>query len=199
MIYYFTYFFTKFLSLLWFPRNVKNLENMPPKGAFILASNHISNLDPPILGISTRRPLHYMAKSELFKNPLVGWWLKKLGAFPIKRGEADFGALKEALKFLKKGEPVLVFVEGTRRIGDTPSRAQSGAGFLAMKANAPVLPVYISGSQHVMPPGSKGFHRSGVTITYGKPFTVSPSLSYQQASQEILEHIYYLAGTSKQK
>ena len=110
---------------------------MPRKGAYILACNHISNLDPVVIGISTPRRLHFMAKAELFKQPFVAWWLRKLWAFPIKRGEADFGALKESLKWLKKGEPVLVFPEGTRRKEDKPVNPQPGTGFIALKSQAP--------------------------------------------------------------
>ena len=193
MIYYFTYFFTKALSFAYFPRKVKGKQNVPKKGAYILASNHISNLDPPILGISTPRRLHFMAKIELFKNSLVGWWLKKLWAFPVKRGEADFGALKEALKCLKKGQPVLVFPEGTRRMDNKPMTPQPGSGFLAMKSGVPVVPVYVYGSDKAMPPGSNFFKRSLVTVTYGKPFLVKDCPSYEAASQKILEKIYKLA------
>ncbi len=192
MIYYFTYFFTKILSFLFFPRSVKGWENVPKEGAYILASNHISNLDPPIMGISTPRRLHFMAKIELFKNPLVGWWLKKLWAFPIKRGESDFGALKMALKILKEGHPVLLFPEGTRKLSPDNVKPQAGAGFLAIKSQAKIVPVFIKGSDAVMPPGSKTFRRGHVNVTYGKPFDVIDQPSYESASQKILDEIYKL-------
>ena len=190
IIYYFTYFFTKALSFTFFPRTVKGWQNVPQKGAYILASNHISNLDPPILGISTPRRLHFMAKIELFKHPLVGWWLKKLWAFPIKRGEGDFGALKKALKLLKEGYPVLLFPEGTRRLDGKPLPPQAGAGLLSIKSQVPIVPVYIKGSDAVMPPGAKFFKRSHVTVTYGKPFDVKDCPTYETASQKILDEIY---------
>ena len=193
IIYYFTYFFTKFLSFLFFPRTVKGIENVPQKDGYILACNHISNLDPVVMGISTPRRLHFMAKIELFKNPLVGWWLKQLWAFPIKRGEADLGALKESFKYLKKGDPVLVFPEGTRKMGDASIKPQPGSGFLAIKSRAPVVPVYIKGSDLVMPKGSKFFKRNLVTVIYGKPFFVRDQPSYEKASQKILEEIYELS------
>lgn len=192
MIYFFTYFFTKFLSLCFFPRKVYGRNNIPLKGAFVLASNHISNIDPPILGISTRRRLHFMAKIELFKNPFVGWWLRQLWAFPIKRGESDFGALKEALRILKSGEPVLLFPEGTRRVAGDELKPQPGIGFLVLKAKVPVLPVYIHGSDNVMPPGSKSFKRSLITVTVGEPFEVPTNLTYEQTSAYILDKIFAL-------
>ena len=163
---------------------------MPLKGAYILASNHISNLDPPVMGISTPRRLRFMAKIELFKNPLIGWWLKRLWAFPIKRGESDFGALKQALKFLKEGYPVLLFPEGTRRVDEKSLPPQAGAGFLAMKSQVPIVPVYIKGSDIAMPPGSKSIKRSRITVTYGKPFNVTDCPTYEAAAQKILDEIY---------
>ncbi len=193
MIYFFTYFFTKALSFCFFPRKVYGINHIPLKGAFILASNHISNLDPPILGISTSRRLHFMAKIELFKHPLVGWWLKKLWAFPVKRGEGDFGALKETLRLLKSGYPVLLFPEGTRRLPGVDLKPQPGAGFLVLKSKVPVVPVYVHGSDKAMPPGSKFFKRSLVTVTIGRPFEVPAHLRNDEASQYILEQIFALA------
>jgi 1-acyl-sn-glycerol-3-phosphate acyltransferase len=193
IIYYFTYFFTKALSFTFFPRTVRGWENVPRKGAYLLACNHISNLDPVVMGISTPRRLHFMAKIELFKNPIVGWWLKQLWTFPVKRGEADFGALKQALKFLKEGDPVLIFPEGTRRKGDETLKPPPGSGFLAIKSQAIVVPVYIKGSDAVMPPGAKFFVRNPVTVTYGKPFDVKDCPTHEAASQKILEEIYKLA------
>jgi 1-acyl-sn-glycerol-3-phosphate acyltransferase len=191
MVYLFTYYFTKLLSLLWFPRTVTGWENVPKRGAYILASNHISNLDPPILGISTPRRLHFMAKIELFEPAIRGWWLKKLWAFPIKRGEGDTGALRNTLGLLKEGYPVLLFPEGTRRI-DKPLPPQAGAGFIALKSKVPIVPVYIKNSNLAMPPGAKFFKRTRVYVTYGKPFDVADCLTNEAAAQKILHEIYKL-------
>src|SRR6202050_4491514 len=120
MIYYLTYFATKVLSWVYFPFTAHQTRIIPRRGAFILASNHISNLDPVVLGICSIRRLNFMAKIELFKG-LLGFFLTSLGAFPVKRGESDFGAMREALRRLKMGRVILIFVEGTRRIGDEPT------------------------------------------------------------------------------
>lgn len=193
MIYFLTYYLTKLLSLIFFPRRVIGKNHIPKSGAFILASNHISNLDPPILGISTSRHLYYMAKVELFKNPVFGWWLKQLWAFPVKRGEGDIAALKYSLSVLKKGYPLLLFPEGTRRPnGHQELKPQPGAGFLVLKAKVPVVPVYIQGSDQVMPPGSKFFKRSNVKIIIGEPIVIDQSLSNEEASMVILQRIYEL-------
>jgi len=191
MIYYFTYFGTKVLSWLYFPYKALHTNNIPRRGGFILASNHISNLDPVVLGICSVRRLNFMAKKELFKG-VLGFFLTNLGAYPVKRGESDFGAMKESLKRLKKGWPVLIFVEGSRRIGNEPSKAQPGAGFLAMKSGVPIVPVYVQGTDKVMAPGTKFFKRGRVYATFGEPFFVKDAPSYEEASQQILDKIYSL-------
>jgi 1-acyl-sn-glycerol-3-phosphate acyltransferase len=192
MIYYITYFLTKVLSWVYFPFKAHQTKNIPRRGAFILASNHISNLDPVLLGICSVRRLEFMAKIELFKG-FMGFFLPKLGAFPIKRGESDFGALREALKRLKNGKVVLIFVEGTRRIGNEPTKAQAGVGFLAMKSGVPIVPVFVEGTDKVMAPGTKGFKRGPVSAIFGQPFSVTDAPSYEEASQRILDKIYALA------
>ena len=192
MIYYITYFLTKVLSWLYFPFTAHNTAKIPRQGGVILASNHISNLDPVLLGICSVRRLDFMAKIELFKGAL-GYFLTKLGAFPIKRGESDSGALRESLKRLKNGKVVLIFVEGTRRIGNEPIKAQAGVGFLAMKSGVPIVPVYVQGTNGVMAPGTKFFNRGRVYATYGDPFFVTDAPTYEEASARILDKIYALA------
>jgi 1-acyl-sn-glycerol-3-phosphate acyltransferase len=192
MIYYITYFGTKVLSWLYFPFTAYHTSRIPRQGAFILASNHTSNLDPVVLGICSVRRLNFMAKIELFKG-LLGFFLTHLGSFPVKRGEADLGAMKEALKRLKAGRVILIFVEGTRRIGNEPPKAQAGVGFLAMKSGVPIVPVYVKGTDKVMAPGAKFFKRGRVFATFGEPFFVNDAPTYEEASQRILDKIYALA------
>lgn len=193
MIYYLIYFLTKFVSLIYFPRRICGHEHIPAKGGFILACNHVSNLDPVVMGISSKRRINFMAKIELFKKEPLGFLLTRLGAFPIKRGEADFGALKEAIKRLKKGVPVLIFVEGTRRIGDAAPVAQAGVGLVAVKAQVPVIPVFISGTEKVMPPGRKMFTRHPVSVRFGPPIAINLQENYQGIADGILNAIYALA------
>ena len=111
-----------------------------------------------------------MAKIEFFKGAL-GFFLTNLGAFPVKRGESDFGAMREALKRLKEGRVVLIFVEGTRQIGHERPKPRLGSGFLAMKSGVPIVPVYVQGTDKVMAPGTKFFKRGPVSATFGKPFS----------------------------
>jgi 1-acyl-sn-glycerol-3-phosphate acyltransferase len=192
MIYWIVYFLTKVVSWLYFPFTAHQTRNIPRQGAFILASNHISNLDPVLLGICSVRRINFMAKIELFKGAL-GYILTRLGSFPVKRGESDFGAMREALRRLKEGRVILIFVEGTRRIGNEPSKAQAGVGFLAIKSGVPIVPVCVQGTNQVMAPGTKFLKRGPVSATFGEPFFVSDAPTYEEASQLILDKIYALA------
>ncbi len=144
------------------------------------------------MGICSVRRINFMAKIELFKGAL-GFILTRLGSFPVKRGEADFGAMREALRRLKEGRVILIFVEGTRRIGNEPSKAQAGVGFLAMKSGVPIVPVYVQGTNQVMTPGTKFLKRGPVSATFGEPFFVSDAPTYEEASRRILDKIYALA------
>ena len=171
----------------WFKLQIFGRENEPKEGGYILASNHCSAIDPMIVCQGIRRvPIHYMAKAELFENKLFGAVLRGLGAFPVKRGAADIGAIKEALKILNSGGRLLVFPEGTRNSTDG---AKAGAGMLALRSDCDVVPVYVS-------PGRKLFHR--VYIVFGQPYRPAlpdakpVSEDYHRAADEILRRVYTL-------
>ncbi len=191
MVYYVVYFLTKFVSFFYFPRNIHGHEHIPAHGGFILASNHISNLDPVVLGISSKRRINFMAKDTLFKG-ILGWVLPKLGAFPIKRGAADISAFKETYGRLNNGKPVLIFVEGTRRAENAVPKAQPGIGLVAVRSKVPVIPVFIDGTQNVMPQGSKAMVRGTVTVRFGPAIQFDPKMDYQGIAQVILDGIYSL-------
>ena len=192
MIYWIIYFGTKVLSFLFFPVQVQGRENVPLKGAFILACNHVSYLDPMVMGIVTGRRLNYMAKEELFRKPVLGFILTSLWTFPVKRNKADKRALRESLERLKKGLPLLLFPEGTRHGTPGEKKIEAGVGFLALKADVPVVPVFIDGSQKVLPPGAKFFHRSKVFVRYGQPIAFSSNTGYELVARQVMSSIYAL-------
>lgn len=131
----------------WFHMRVAGSENIPAQGAAIIAANHKSFLDAFFIGISTRRQVRFMAKAELFWGPL-GWLLLRLGAFPVRRGEADTDAIETARLILEQGGVLVMFPEGTRV--DDPHALGSphhGAGRLALQTGAPIVPGAISGTQ----------------------------------------------------
>ncbi len=125
---------------------VEGRENIPAaKGGYIIASNHVSNNDPPVVGITFKGKYTFMAKEELFHiNPFVTWLITKLGAFPVKRGAKDGAqAIEKALQSLKDGRIFVIFPEGTRSKDGTLGRAKSGVTLVAAQAKAPVVPVFI--------------------------------------------------------
>lgn len=192
LVYWIVYFGTKFLSFLFFPVQVNGRENVPRQGAFLLACNHVSYLDPMVMGIVTGRRLNFMAKEELLHKPILGFILKKLWTFPVKRNTADKKALRESLDRLKKGLPILMFPEGTRHGSPGDKKIEAGIGFLAIKANVPVVPVYIDGSQKVLPPGAKFPRRNKVYVRYGPPMTFPPDADYESVAQAVMSGIWKL-------
>lgn len=136
-------------------------ENIPKEGGFILACNHVSNFDPIALGGSNVRPIHYMSKSELFKNPFVAWFLTHLNAFPVKRGQNDTTSIDYAENIIKRGWVLGMFPEGTRNHSGKPGKPKSGVAFIAKATNADVLPCAIY---------SDSGYKSGtlLTVRFGK-------------------------------
>jgi len=133
----------------WFRLRASGAEHLPATGPAIVAANHKSFLDAFFIGLCTRRHVRFMAKTELFKGPL-GWLFLRLGAFPVRRGEADADALATALTILEQGELLVVFPEGTRV--DEPDALGSphhGAGRLALESGAPIVPTAIRGTSHL--------------------------------------------------
>ena len=138
--------FAKPAILLYF-RLARRGHGMVPDGGVILASNHRSFLDPFALGTCLPRPIYFMAKQEIFRNPFVGWLLNCLGAFPVKRGESDAESTRTALMLLERGEAVVIFPEGTRTRRGSLGRPRRGVGRLALESGAPVVPIAVSGSE----------------------------------------------------
>src|SRR3954451_2991693 len=124
-------------------------EHIPQDGPIIFAANHRSFLDPFVIGTIIRRPMYYVAKKELFRNRLLGWWLNCLGAFPVDRGAGDQESMATARAILERGDCVLIFPEGTRVRPGPLRRAKRGVGRLALVAGAPVVPIADFGSENV--------------------------------------------------
>jgi 1-acyl-sn-glycerol-3-phosphate acyltransferase len=167
-------------------------ENIPRNTGVILASNHVSYLDIPLMACGVHRRVDFMGKEALFKNPLLGGVFRILGGFPIRRGEADRRSLEEALRRLKDGRIVAVYPEGTRSRDGELQAGKPGIGMLALLSQAPVVPVYIQGTW-------KWWRFRPVVVTFGRPVAFSPSPSgnneerkrpaYERASREIMAAI----------
>lgn len=156
--------------LLLFRTKVTGAENIPAGGA-MLAGNHVSYMDPVLLWCASPRPVHFMAKSELWESRVISWGLPRLWAFPVNRGEPDRTAISTATELLKSGELVGVFPEGSRSAtGATElGQAHGGAAFIALRADAPVVPVAFAGTERVWPRGQKLPRLARTHIRIGKP------------------------------
>ncbi|WP_164668749.1 lysophospholipid acyltransferase family protein [Virgibacillus doumboii] len=178
------YKFAKYVvSLLFYPLyriKVIGKENVPKKGPVIICSNHISNLDPPVVGITSPRDIYFMAKGELFEKPFLGKLLLGIHAFPVKRGLRDRNALRKGLQILKDGNTLGLFPEGTRSKTGKLGKPLSGAGFFALRSNAAIVPCAIIGPYK---PGKK------LTVIYGKPINMEPYRAAKASAKDTAEAI----------
>lgn len=154
--------------------HVTGLEHFPKEGGVLLCANHINNLDPPVVGITANRPVHFMAKEELFQKNWSKTLLENLNAFPVKRGMSDREALRTGLKMLKNGHVLGLFPEGTRSRDGQLQKGLAGAGFFALRTEASVIPCAIVGPYRF----GRRLH-----VIYGPPVDMAP-LREQKASAE---------------
>ena len=157
-----------FCRLFW-RETVEGSENVPAHGAFILAPVHRSNIDSPLVAAVTRRRLRYMGKDTMWKLRPFGWLWSALGAFPVHRGHADREALSRCREVLAEGEALVVFPEGTRRSGTVVEDLYEGAAYLSIRAQVPIVPVGIAGSEAAMPRGARFIKPVKVHVVVGPP------------------------------
>lgn len=148
---------------------VSGLEKVPLTGPLIVASNHASYLDPPVIGGAMPRPISYMARKTLFNNPLFGWWISSLNAFPVDRDGDSRDALRTCCERIEQGGAVLMFPEGTRTETGRLAEVRRGIGTVAVRSGAPVLPVYLWGSYLSWPKGQGCPRRHRMRLHIGDP------------------------------
>ena len=173
-----------FIFFTIFHLHVEGRENIPQTGAVIVAPNHKSDWDPPLIGVAfNTRIIHYMAKEELFKNPIFGWIIRQFGTFPVKRGTVDRTAVRQAMRELKAGNPLGIFPEGTRIKKEGLGRFHSGMASLALMTGTPIIPVAVVGSRF-MP------HRKGpLAVLIGKPIPVRKERPTDERVAELNDEI----------
>ena len=175
-----------------FKIEVSGEENIPKDGSCIVCLNHISVFDPVVILGCIQRPIRFISKEELSKIPVLGSILKYMNVIPIKRGSGDMGALKASLKTLKDGEVLGIFPTGTREKKNPNAPAKSGVVLIAMKSQAPVIPIHIDASYKLF---------SKVRVTIGKEIDLSlydgrklDSEQRQEAADYIYSSIKELGG-----
>lgn len=164
MLYFFAkYFIGPFLLLFWRPK-ILNRKQLDIKGPAIFVANHISMWDPVLIALVSKRVVHFMAKKEIFEKPMGHWLFRALFAFPINRKTADLASLRNAMTLLKDGKVFGIFPEGKRSVTFTLDEFENGAAFLALRSNAPLVPIYIH-------PDSYRLRRPKMSV--GQPLTAA--------------------------
>lgn len=182
---------------LFYRVELVDIFNIPSKGGAILCSNHPTLLDMFFIAYKVKRLIHYMAKEELFRNPIMAYILRNIGAFPVKRGKADIESIRTAIKLINEGHIIGILPEGTRTgVGNKKRiRPKAGVALIATKVKAPIIPVAITGNFRLF---------SKIKIIYGKPFflDVDERGKYsmdelKKISQGIMDKIYSLMETGE--
>jgi 1-acyl-sn-glycerol-3-phosphate acyltransferase len=195
IFYRFMWTLIQVIARLYFRLRVEGAEHVPTTGPFILSPIHRSNLDTPVVSAVTRRRVRYMGKESLWKGKAGAWFLTTLGGFPVQRGSADREALRACQVVLERGEPLVLFPEGTRQFGPKVRPLFHGAAYLACRTQVPIVPVGIGGSEAAMPKGSKMVWPRKMTLVVGPPLhPPAPSATGRVPRQAISTLTDELAG-----
>lgn len=203
-VYGFFHYLATVVYNMFFRGEVSGLENLPKEGSFLIAANHASFLDPPLIGSQVPRQIAYFARKTLWKKGIASWWLDEVGTIPVDRdGGQDVSAIKRVLKALKSDKGLILFPEGTRTSDGLLQEPKAGVGLIACRAQVPVIPAQIFGSYEAFGKGRSLKLGIPVTIVFGKPIlpeeyhdASAGKARYQVASTRIFKHIADLTKPS---
>jgi 1-acyl-sn-glycerol-3-phosphate acyltransferase len=199
--YGFFHYFVRNIYAMWFRGEVAGTENFPREGPFLIASNHASHLDPPLVGCQVSRQMRFFARKTLWSNRLTSWWLNQTETIPVERDSGDVGAIKRVLQALKEDRVIVLFPEGTRSPDGQLQKPKAGIGLMACKTGVPVVPCRVFGSYEAFGKG-RLIPRFGtpVTIVFGQPIPASDyddptagKARYETAAQRIMDRIALLS------
>lgn len=196
MFYWIGHTAAKIFGKLFLSYRVVNRERLRdlPDG-LIVAANHVSFLDPPLIGAAFREPIYYFARKTLFDHPIADFILTRVRALPVNQEKPELSILKRVIALLRDGEKVLIFPEGERSWdGTMNAQGQPGVGMIGCKAGVPVLPVRIFGAEKALPRGGKRIRRHPVTLVVGEPFSLEEiagddSLGTKEKYQAVADRI----------
>ncbi len=178
---------------IYFRLEVKGADNVPKKGGVLVASNHSSLLDPVIVGVGISRATYYLTKQSLFEIPVFGSLIRALHTIPIRRDLVSVSTFKELIKSLHSKKAIILFPEGTRSLDGKLGQGKMGVGMLALKADVPIVPVYIDGAIKAFPKGGKWIWSKKIRVIFGKPIMPNSKdpnkKNYQEISAQVMQSI----------
>ncbi len=206
LLYWVTWVIVRLGATALFRLKVSGQHHIPRTGGVLIAANHASYLDIPILGCGMRRQASFMGRMDLFDGS-VGWLMRYLGWIPIRRERVDRGGFEEAITRIKAGRAVVIYPEGGRTEDGQLQLGKPGIGMIVAATGCPVVPAYLAGTFDVLPPGAKWIRLRPIRVTYGAPMDFAALLKeldgeskkkdvYQQISQEIMDRIAALEGVA---
>ena len=190
------------LARLFFRFRTEGVHHFPKTGGVIVAANHSSFLDIPLLGCAIPRRVFFLGRDNLFPNRYLNWALQSLGWIPLKTHRLDRKAFGRALSHLRKGEPVVIFPEGTRTEDGVLQLGKPGIGYLVAESQCQVIPAYISGTFKVLPVRARYPRPYPIKVTFGKPLNFckdegsSLKAFYEKVSVSVMDHIARLGEVS---
>ncbi len=202
VIYWSLWLFFNLLARLFLRFRVEGKQFFPKTGGVIVAANHASYFDIPLLGCAIKRRVVFLGRATLFPNPVLSWTLQRLGWIPLKTHRLDRKAFNVALEYLRAGIPVVIFPEGSRTEDGHLQPGRSGIGFLVKESGCQVIPAYISGTFNVLPVRAKCPRVFPVTVFFGKLLNFSSADTtmkkheYEHIGRTVMGEIAQVGGTS---
>jgi len=204
VLYWLTWVTVRLLATVLFRFRVSGAHHVPKTGGVLIAANHTSYLDIPILGCGMPRRAWFMGRMDLFSGP-AAWLMRHMGWIPIRRERVDRTAFEEAIRRLKAGQAVVIYPEGSRSEDGRLQPGKPGVGIIVAATGSPVVPAYLGGTYDVLPPGSTWIRLRPIQVSYGVPVDFTALVKemdseakkkelYQRISQEIMGRIAELGG-----
>ncbi|HEY5753793.1 MAG TPA: lysophospholipid acyltransferase family protein [Chthoniobacterales bacterium] len=189
--YFIGYWLSRFFFRVFFRLKIVNRKNLLEDGGVIYAANHASYFDPPVIAVSCRKAIFFLARKSLLKWPVLGPIFPKINVIPVDQERADMSALKTVIKLVREGQRTIIFPEGSRTPDGDLQPAQPGIGLVIAKTLAPVVPMRIFGSYEAFPRHAKRVKLAKITVVIGKPiyFTEADVTGGRDAYQRISERV----------